>query len=151
MLFSNSLHVDGFLLSILRLKTDSKGKKGKMHDPSEKFWCAIGILTLLTKKSSDGFSLDPILISNSRAFCVVLVIDTQSQTQTTAINAPSVNTTNLGPLEWPWEEGVTENGERYYMNHNSRTTSWRDPRLCTFQDNISIFFSLLLSLQINRL
>ncbi|CRL02510.1 CLUMA_CG015352, isoform A [Clunio marinus] len=61
------------------------------------------------------------------------VTDTQSQTQTAAITAPSVplgnNTTNLGPLEWPWEEGVTENGERYYINHITRTTTWRDPRL----------------------
>lgn len=67
---------------------------------------------------------------------VVLVIDTDSQTQI-AIVAPSMpignNSTNLGPLEWPWEEGVTQNGERYYINHINQTTSWRDPRLCTFQ------------------
>lgn len=40
------------------------------------------------------------------------------------------NSSNLAPLDWPWEEGVTENGERYYINHLTRTTSWRDPRLC---------------------
>lgn len=83
--------------------------------------------------------------NTKKSFCVVLVIDTQSQTQSTAIIAPSVNTTNLGPLEWPWEEGVTENGERYYMNHVTRTTSWRDPRLCTFQDIYSIFLTFTLN------
>lgn len=69
---------------------------------------------------------------------VVLVLDTQTQTQT----APNIetpvplgnNTTNLGPLDWPWEEGVTGNGERYYINHVKLTTTWRDPRLCTLQD-----------------
>lgn len=81
--------------------------------------------------------------TKTKSFCVVLVIDTQSQT---AIIAPSLplgnNTTNLGPLEWPWEEGVTDNGERYYINHVTRTTSWRDPRLCTFQDIICDTFRL---------
>lgn len=28
-----------------------------------------------------------------------------------------------------WEEAMTPQGERYYINHNSRTTSWEDPRL----------------------
>jgi len=68
---------------------------------------------------------------------VFIVIDSQSQT---AIIAPTLSqlagnnsTNNLTPLEWPWEEGLTENGERYYINHLTRTTSWRDPRLCTCQ------------------
>lgn len=69
---------------------------------------------------------------------VVLVVETQSETQSEATVEASAsagnNTTNLGPLEWPWEEGITENGERYYINHVNQTTAWRDPRLCTFQD-----------------
>lgn len=76
--------------------------------------------------------------NQNQNFCVVLVLHsqdiTQSQTQTAAIIAPSIpfgnNTTNLGPLEWPWEEGVTDNGENYYINHVQKITSWRDPRLC---------------------
>ncbi|KAG5681767.1 hypothetical protein PVAND_011176 [Polypedilum vanderplanki] len=56
------------------------------------------------------------------------VIDSQSII-TPTILAGSNNSTNLTPLEWPWEEGLTENGERYYINHVTRTTSWRDPRL----------------------
>lgn len=36
---------------------------------------------------------------------------------------------NLGPLPDGWEEGITAKGERYYINHATRTTTWRDPRL----------------------
>ncbi|XP_053689337.1 transcriptional coactivator yorkie isoform X1 [Sabethes cyaneus] len=36
---------------------------------------------------------------------------------------------NLGPLPEGWEEGITNKGERYYINHATRTTTWRDPRL----------------------
>lgn len=38
-------------------------------------------------------------------------------------------TINLGPLPDGWEEGITAKGERYYINHATRTTTWRDPRL----------------------
>ncbi|CAG9805577.1 unnamed protein product [Chironomus riparius] len=73
------------------------------------------------------------------------VIDSQSQTN---IIAPTLNqlagnnsTNNLTPLEWPWEEGLTENGERYYINHLTRTTSWRDPRLSNqeWEQNLRIY------------
>jgi hypothetical protein len=68
--------------------------------------------------------------------CLFIVIDSQSQAliappTTISQLAGSNNSTNLTPLEWPWEEGLTENGERYYINHVTRTTRWRDPRLCT--------------------
>lgn len=36
---------------------------------------------------------------------------------------------SLGPLPDGWEEGITAKGERYYINHATRTTTWRDPRL----------------------
>nr|XP_029709788.1 transcriptional coactivator yorkie-like isoform X1 [Aedes albopictus] len=36
---------------------------------------------------------------------------------------------NVGPLPDGWEEGITAKGERYYINHATRTTTWRDPRL----------------------
>uniref|UniRef100_A0A8W7P3D6 WW domain-containing protein n=3 Tax=gambiae species complex TaxID=44542 RepID=A0A8W7P3D6_ANOCL len=36
---------------------------------------------------------------------------------------------DLGPLPEGWEEGITEKGERYYINHATRSTTWRDPRL----------------------
>lgn len=74
------------------------------------------------------------------------IIATESQSQAAAVITPSssvgqlvINSSNLTPLEWPWEEAVTENSERYYINHNTRTTSWRDPRLCKSNKNQSNF------------
>jgi protein yorkie len=33
------------------------------------------------------------------------------------------------PLPHGWEQGVTPNGETYFINHVTKTTSWIDPRL----------------------
>ncbi|XP_047388094.1 membrane-associated guanylate kinase, WW and PDZ domain-containing protein 1 isoform X10 [Sciurus carolinensis] len=35
---------------------------------------------------------------------------------------------NLGPLPQNWEMAYTENGEVYFIDHNTKTTSWLDPR-----------------------
>uniref|UniRef100_A0A8C6EHC2 Membrane-associated guanylate kinase, WW and PDZ domain-containing protein 1 n=1 Tax=Moschus moschiferus TaxID=68415 RepID=A0A8C6EHC2_MOSMO len=35
---------------------------------------------------------------------------------------------NLGPLPENWEMAYTENGEVYFIDHNTKTTSWLDPR-----------------------
>lgn len=37
--------------------------------------------------------------------------------------------TALGPLPQGWEQGVTAEGDIYYINHNTKSTSWYDPRL----------------------
>ncbi|KAM6977278.1 membrane-associated guanylate kinase, WW and PDZ domain-containing protein 1-like [Aplochiton taeniatus] len=34
----------------------------------------------------------------------------------------------LGPLPENWEMAYTENGEIYFIDHNTKTTSWMDPR-----------------------
>ncbi|KAB5536842.1 hypothetical protein PHYPO_G00111970 [Pangasianodon hypophthalmus] len=34
----------------------------------------------------------------------------------------------LGPLPENWEMAYTENGEVYFIDHNTKTTSWIDPR-----------------------
>ncbi|XP_056092549.1 membrane-associated guanylate kinase, WW and PDZ domain-containing protein 1 isoform X6 [Rhinichthys klamathensis goyatoka] len=34
----------------------------------------------------------------------------------------------LGPLPDNWETAFTENGEMYFIDHNTKTTSWIDPR-----------------------
>ncbi|XP_067251682.1 membrane-associated guanylate kinase, WW and PDZ domain-containing protein 1 isoform X4 [Chanodichthys erythropterus] len=34
----------------------------------------------------------------------------------------------LGPLPDNWETAYTENGEIYFIDHNTKTTSWMDPR-----------------------
>jgi len=36
---------------------------------------------------------------------------------------------NLGPLPLGWEQGVTPEGDIYYINHIEKTTSWFDPRI----------------------
>ncbi|XP_050568747.1 membrane-associated guanylate kinase, WW and PDZ domain-containing protein 1 isoform X24 [Cygnus atratus] len=40
---------------------------------------------------------------------------------------PSAEDT-LGPLPENWEMAYTENGEVYFIDHNTKTTSWLDPR-----------------------
>lgn len=45
---------------------------------------------------------------------------------------------NVGPLPDGWEEGITAKGERYYINHATRTTTWRDPRLCRCCSELSV-------------
>ncbi len=38
---------------------------------------------------------------------------------------------NLVPLPPHWEQDVTPDGEIYFINHNTQTTTWYDPRLPT--------------------
>lgn len=49
----------------------------------------------------------------------------QVKTTTTAIN-PSLAIPGLPP---GWEQGITPDGEIYYINHVTKTTSWYDPRI----------------------
>ena len=37
--------------------------------------------------------------------------------------------TQLGPLPSGWEMRLTQNGRIYYVDHNTKTTTWDDPRL----------------------
>lgn len=37
----------------------------------------------------------------------------------------------LGPLPEGWEQSSTPEGEIYFINHHTRTTSWFDPRIRT--------------------
>ncbi|GLB38349.1 putative ubiquitin-protein ligase [Lyophyllum shimeji] len=45
-----------------------------------------------------------------------------------AIPRPVMNP-NLGPLPSGWEMRLTSTGRVYFVDHNTRTTSWDDPRL----------------------
>ena len=38
----------------------------------------------------------------------------------------------LGPLPEGWEQAKTQEGEMYFINHQTRTTSWFDPRIRRF-------------------
>nr|2YSD_A Chain A, Membrane-associated guanylate kinase, WW and PDZ domain-containing protein 1 [Homo sapiens] len=42
---------------------------------------------------------------------------------------------NLGPLPENWEMAYTENGEVYFIDHNTKTTSWLDPRCLNKQQS----------------
>uniref|UniRef100_A0A674A5K7 Membrane-associated guanylate kinase, WW and PDZ domain-containing protein 1 n=1 Tax=Salmo trutta TaxID=8032 RepID=A0A674A5K7_SALTR len=42
---------------------------------------------------------------------------------------PDENESELGPLPGNWEMAYTEKGEVYFIDHNTKTTSWLDPRL----------------------
>ncbi|XP_045065640.1 membrane-associated guanylate kinase, WW and PDZ domain-containing protein 2-like isoform X1 [Coregonus clupeaformis] len=42
---------------------------------------------------------------------------------------PDENESELGPLPDNWEMAYTEKGEVYFIDHNTKTTSWLDPRL----------------------
>uniref|UniRef100_T1JH25 WW domain-containing protein n=1 Tax=Strigamia maritima TaxID=126957 RepID=T1JH25_STRMM len=41
----------------------------------------------------------------------------------------SLSSLNLGPLPEGWEQASTPEGEIYFINHHTRTTSWFDPRI----------------------
>jgi hypothetical protein len=41
----------------------------------------------------------------------------------------SVDENALGPLPEGWEQATTQEGEVYFINHQTRTTSWFDPRI----------------------
>ncbi|GLD58434.1 E3 ubiquitin-protein ligase NEDD4 isoform X1 [Lates japonicus] len=42
---------------------------------------------------------------------------------------PSLDPTDLGPLPPGWEERIHSDGRIFYIDHNTRTTQWDDPRL----------------------
>ncbi|XP_056135410.1 E3 ubiquitin-protein ligase NEDD4-like [Lampris incognitus] len=42
---------------------------------------------------------------------------------------PSLDPADLGPLPPGWEERVHSDGRIFYIDHNTRTTQWEDPRL----------------------
>ncbi|KAF8627498.1 hypothetical protein AX17_006309 [Amanita inopinata Kibby_2008] len=61
--------------------------------------------------------------------------DPRQNTNRTSTNAgPSANP-NLGPLPSGWEMRLTSTGRVYFVDHNTRTTCWDDPRLPTNVDD----------------
>lgn len=44
-------------------------------------------------------------------------------------NGSFENNNNLGGLPENWEESVTPQGEKYFIDHNTKTTTWCDPRI----------------------
>lgn len=46
-----------------------------------------------------------------------------------AISASTTANANMGPLPSGWEMRLTSTGRVYFVDHNTRTTTWDDPRL----------------------
>lgn len=58
----------------------------------------------------------------------------------------------LGPLPDGWEQAKTPEGEIYFINHQTRTTSWFDPRIREFNSFFyRIFFYLVNRTQIFKI
>ncbi|KFD65425.1 hypothetical protein M514_03814 [Trichuris suis] len=66
-----------------------------------------------------------------------------SLSQSSLLPAPSVSTSmdgslvvadELGPLPPNWEVGYTDIGEKYFIDHNTGTTHWTDPREAPLTD-----------------
>ncbi|KAF8874632.1 hypothetical protein CPB84DRAFT_1817871 [Gymnopilus junonius] len=53
---------------------------------------------------------------------------TTEQQQPAAISTSSATTAGSGSLPNGWEERYTPEGRPYYVDHNTRTTTWVDPR-----------------------
>ena len=51
---------------------------------------------------------------------------------------PSGAGNNLAPLPQGWEQGVTRDGEVYFINHNTKKTTWYDPRIPPSQQTVPI-------------
>ena len=52
-----------------------------------------------------------------------------SQVTVTAASASATANVNLGQLPSGWEMRLTSTGRVYFVDHNTRTTTWDDPRL----------------------
>lgn len=56
-----------------------------------------------------------------------------------AVESGKSNGNTLGPLPDGWEQARTPEGEIYFINHQTRTTSWFDPRIRKFPEDKSPF------------
>jgi hypothetical protein len=57
---------------------------------------------------------------------------TGSGTGSSGTLSPVGSESALGPLPEGWEQAKTQEGEMYFINHLTRTTSWFDPRIRKF-------------------
>uniref|UniRef100_A0A8D2Q519 Membrane-associated guanylate kinase, WW and PDZ domain-containing protein 1 n=1 Tax=Varanus komodoensis TaxID=61221 RepID=A0A8D2Q519_VARKO len=58
----------------------------------------------------------------------ITIVPTTEPSQKLPQYLPPCAEENLGPLPENWEMAYTENGEVYFIDHNTKTTSWLDPR-----------------------
>ena len=74
----------------------------------------------------------PLSLANTGALELTATVPLPAQAAP-ALAAPRYDPTSptLPPLPPSWECNRTPGGELYFIDHNSRTTSWLDPRLRT--------------------
>lgn len=58
--------------------------------------------------------------------------ETGSGIRSSGTLSPVGSESALGPLPEGWERAKTQEGEMYFINHLTRTTSWFDPRIRKF-------------------
>jgi hypothetical protein len=65
---------------------------------------------------------------HTSSFNTLLVKNAYGSPYAASAAAATKSEDNLGPLPEGWEEALTPEGVPYYINHNSKTTQWLDPR-----------------------
>ncbi|KAJ7366908.1 hypothetical protein DFH08DRAFT_1072314 [Mycena albidolilacea] len=59
----------------------------------------------------------------------------RNNVQAASVPAATMATANLGPLPSGWEMRLTSTGRVYFVDHNTKTTAWDDPRVPTNLDD----------------
>ncbi|KAJ7250836.1 hypothetical protein B0H12DRAFT_1120053 [Mycena haematopus] len=59
----------------------------------------------------------------------------RNNVQAASVPAATIATANLGPLPSGWEMRLTSTGRVYFVDHNTKTTAWDDPRVPTNLDD----------------
>lgn len=57
--------------------------------------------------------------------------------------SPNVSLQDLGPLPAGWEQGMTAEGEIYYINHMEKATSWFDPRIRKYAEQVTWMYIII--------
>uniref|UniRef100_A0AAQ5YSV4 Membrane associated guanylate kinase, WW and PDZ domain containing 1a n=1 Tax=Amphiprion ocellaris TaxID=80972 RepID=A0AAQ5YSV4_AMPOC len=75
--------------------------------------------------TGEGTAAPPLVVELSHSIASISTAESGQQT----LAEPQVSPEDpLGPLPENWEMAYTENGELYFIDHNTKTTSWLDPR-----------------------
>ncbi|GAA6059540.1 hypothetical protein JCM10212_006038 [Sporobolomyces blumeae] len=87
--------------------------------------------------TSSPSRLDPSATDGASATASNAAVASTSASSATATTAASddvdVEDTQLGPLPSGWERRTTPGGRNYFVDHNTKTTSWDDPRIPSLQ------------------
>jgi len=69
--------------------------------------------------------------------------NTNTNTQSSTLQFPLVSDANLGPLPSGWEKRVSGSGRPYFVDHNTKTTTWDGKNSFFFSSFFLLFLSLL--------